>query len=180
MLFKEAQKKEDYSLNYSKSDQSNVSSPKGTEQESDQHDKVTGHSKSPIPRALTPKQQEALENFRRQSKTILDQLPLKSDLQKLDDGQAHSIPQELLQTGRELGKLKELVIKYPNFKELQDEAKTYYKSCADKDEVPTSIRSLCLFNRLQLAKNHNEKFDISSYPPEIKQLVLELAPLKRP
>lgn len=138
---------------------------------------------APTPEArrkpLTPKQKETLENFRRQGEIILDKLPIKSDLQKLEENQVHSIPQELLKTGRELGKLKELVIKYPDFKELQDEAKSYYKNCADQDQYPTSIRSLCLFNRLQLAKNHNEEFDLSPYPLEIKQLVLELAPFRK-
>ena len=136
-------------------------------------------SKESTPRKLSAKQKETLESFRQQALAITDKLPLKSDLQKLEEGQTHSIPQSLLATGRELGKLKEMVIKYPDFPELQKEAKTYYKACADQDQYPTSIRSLCLYNRLQLAKNNNEDFDITPYPLEIKQLVLELAPFRK-
>lgn len=134
----------------------------------------------PIQRKLTQKQKTAIETFREQAQSILDRLPYQEDLQKLEDNQVHSIPQSLLQTGRDLGKLKELVLMYPDFQEMQQEAKIFYKDCADQEGYPTSIRSLCLFNRLQLARNHNENFDLSSYPPEIKKLVLELAPMNRP
>lgn len=125
---------------------------------------------------LTPPQLKAVQQFEEIANSIVEKLPKKQDLQELKEGEVHSIPQELLETGRELGRLKELVLRYPDFKELQSKAKSFYKGCADDEDYPTSIRSLCLFNRLQLAKNNGEKFDISPYPLEIKQLVLELNP----
>jgi hypothetical protein len=128
---------------------------------------------------LTPEQIKTFKEFKEKSLAIKEKLPRKSDLQNLKDDEVHSIPQELLATGRELGQLKEYVLRYPDFKALQEEAKEFYKSCADDEAYPTSIRSLCLFNRLQLAKNSGEKFDISPYPLEIKELVLELNPFTR-
>lgn len=127
---------------------------------------------------LTKNQIKVLKDFEKKANALKEKLPRKVDLQKLEDDEVHSIPEELLATGRELGQLKEFVLRYPEFKELQSTAKDFYKSCADDEGHPTSIRSLCLFNRLQLAKNSGEKFDISSYPLEIKQLVLELNPFR--
>jgi hypothetical protein len=128
--------------------------------------------------SLSKEKREVLDQFRNQAEDILTSLPSKQDLQQLEDGQVHKIPAQLLDTGRALGRLKEQVIRYPEFKELQEEAKTYYKNCADEDEFPTSIRSLCLVNRIQLAKDSGEVFDIAPYPLEIKQLIIELGPFK--
>lgn len=182
MLFNQAQKKEPpFSI---------VPQGKQQEEKQEQQEQPPGEqpkdrpsaqlNKVPIQRKLSQKQKKAIERFREQAQSILDRLPYQEDLQKLEDNQVHSIPQSLLQTGRDLGKLKELVLMYPDFQELQKEAKLFYKDCADQEGYPTSIRSLCLFNRLQLARNHNENFDLSAYPPEIKKLVLELAPMNRP
>lgn len=127
---------------------------------------------------LTPAQTKALKEFEKKALSLRKELPRQGDLQELKDDEVHSIPQELLATGRKLGELKEYVLRYPEFDQLQDAAKDFYKGCADDESFPTSIRSLCLFNRLQLAKNSGEKFDISPYPLEIKQLVLELNPFR--
>lgn len=129
-------------------------------------------------KGLTPEQKKILKEFEDKSISLKEKLPRKTDLQELKDNEVHSIPQELVTTGRELGQLKEYVLRYPELAPLQDKAKDFYKSCADDEGYPTSIRSLCLFNRLQLAKNSGEKFDISPYPLEIKQLVLELNPFR--
>lgn len=153
--------------------------------------KIASSSSTPLPQPspikeqknksqpLSEERQKVIDQFKRQGEEVLAKLPYREDLQQLNDGQVHKIPESLLQTGRELGQLKELVIRYPDFKELQIEAKSFYKNCADEEGYPTSIRSLCLFNRLQLAKNSGEIFDISPYPLEIKQLALELAPFRR-
>ncbi len=128
---------------------------------------------------LNENQKKALQQFERRAQEIQSKLPRKADLQKLEDDQVHSIPQELLQTGRQLGQLKEMVLRYPDNPVLQERAKEFYKNCADDEGYPTSIRSLCLFNRLQLAKNSGEDFDISPYPLEIKELVLQLNPFRQ-
>jgi hypothetical protein len=128
---------------------------------------------------LKEKEEKIVVQFQDQRDDLIKHLPLVSDLQKLDDGEAHHITPGLLQTGKRLSRLKELVLKYPKVKPLQEEANEFYETCAGDSEFPTSIRSLCLFSRLQLAKNREESFDISPYPLEIKQMVMELAPSKK-
>lgn len=180
VLFKEAEKPIEETLilpvDQPKEKSSTQTSP-NKDTSSSQKDYAPSISKEEYA-ALVPSHKEALKTFELKAADLLERLPRKADLQKLEDHQVHSIPPDLLKMGRELGKLKEMVISYPDFPLLQSKAKDFYKACADDEEHPTSIRSLCLFNRLQLAKNSGEKFDISPYPLEIKQLVLELNPFR--
>jgi len=112
--------------------------------------------------------------FEVEREELVKMLPRKQDLQKLEAHQVHQIPDDLLKAGRKLGNLKELSLRYPKNIKLQEKAKSFYQQCAKDEQFPTSIRSLCLFNRSQLAKNSGEDFDLESYPPEIKALAMEL------
>ncbi|MCR9205407.1 MAG: hypothetical protein NXH75_12565 [Halobacteriovoraceae bacterium] len=146
--------------------------------------KVYATNKDKIPmrkkyQNLKEKEKTLVVQFQDQRDELILQLPLVSDLQSLKKGEAHHITPGLLKTGKRLSLLKELVLKYPKVKALQEEADSFYETCADDRDFPISIRSLCLFSRLQLAKNRKETFDISPYPLEIKQMVMELAPSKK-
>lgn len=160
--------------------------PKSKEAETHDHSnhqvsKISNKEKIPerkIFKGIPEKEKKIVVDFQDRRDELILELPLVTDLQDLKEGEAHHITPGLLQTGRRLSSLKELVLKYPELKPLQEEANDFYETCAGDRDFPTSIRSLCLFSRLQLAKNREEAFDISPYPLEIKQMVLELAPSK--
>lgn len=147
----------------------------GAEPKVSQEDKIP-HRK--VYTELQEKDSKVIIQFQDQRDELIREMPLVTDLQRLEDGQAHHITPGLLETGKRISRLKQLVLSYPELKPLQNEANQFYESCAGDDDFPTSIRSLCLFSRLQLAKNRKEKFDIAPYPLEIKQMVMELAPFK--
>lgn len=148
------------------------------EKVSTQERKTKNSSKLEKYPALAAEKKVILLDFIKMHDDFKASVPLKSDLQKLEENEAHHVPQVLIQRGKDLGRIKEMALRYPKFTELQVEANEFYEGCAEDEQYPTSLRSLCLFSRIQLAKNKKEIFDISRYPLEIKQLVLELAPFK--
>jgi len=84
----------------------------------------------------------------------------------------HQPSAALIAAGKALGELKTFILKYPDHQEIQEKARSFYEQCAATDSILNSIRSLCLHNRITLAKNRGEEFDTSSYPAEIKKVIL--------
>ncbi|MAF79361.1 MAG: hypothetical protein CME60_14480 [Halobacteriovoraceae bacterium] len=103
---------------------------------------------------------------------VLAAIPKKEDLSKLNEKTAHAgLSPQMIKAGQELGRFKSYTLRYPDQSEVQNEAQSFYEQCAGYNEYPNSIRSLCLYNRVVLAKNKGESFDTSSYPEQIKKVV---------
>lgn len=123
---------------------------------------------------LKPSQKKVIKTFLLKKESIIKTMPLKRELNQAKD--IHQTPEILVQKAKELAELKEMVIRFKDTPAIQREALDFYHECADHVDYPTSIRSLCLFNRLTIAKGLGESVDISEYPLEMKRLVLQLKP----
>ncbi len=124
--------------------------------------------------SLNLKEKKILKIFIQKRDSLLETMPHKSDLQ--EEQALHHAPKSLIQHAKEIAEIKELVIRNKELTPLQEAALEFYHGCSDNPDFPTSIRSVCLYNRLTLAKTMGESVDISKYPLEMKRLVLQLKP----
>ncbi|MEC7275139.1 MAG: hypothetical protein VXV96_02375 [Bdellovibrionota bacterium] len=122
------------------------------------------------------KRAEIIKTFHSQKMRVLNELPLKRDLQGLEQGDSHYTPELLKSFAKKMASIKENTVTYAHIPEIQVAALDFYALCSDREEYPLSIRSLCLFNRIKLAKAQGESVDISGYPLEMKKLVIQLRP----
>lgn len=109
----------------------------------------------------------SLEEFKDLLSTTEANLPTIADIRKLPPGALHHVPQPVIQAGRDLGLLKEILAEHPDY---TGEANTLYENCSEKDELPQSVRALCLTNLIQNKKASGEKLNLSIYPKEIVEL----------
>lgn len=112
-------------------------------------------------------QNMSLQEFKDLLSTTEANLPTIADIRKLPPGALHHVPEPVIQAGRDLGLLKEVLAVHPNYTE---EANTLYENCSEKDELPQSVRALCLTNLIQNKKAQGEKLNLSLYPKEIVEL----------
>ena len=112
-------------------------------------------------------QNMSLQEFKDLLSTTEANLPTIADIRKLPPGALHHVPEPVIQAGRDLGLLKEVLAVHPNYAE---EANTLYENCSEKDELPQSVRALCLTNLIQNKKAQGEKLNLSLYPKEIVEL----------
>lgn len=83
----------------------------------------------------------------------------------------HHIPDFLIKYGRVMAKMKKFVKQNP---EYSAEAFDFYQECSLNNDVFVSIRSLCLFNVLELSKQLNREIDLSKYPERVLELAKSL------
>lgn len=83
----------------------------------------------------------------------------------------HHIPDFLIKYGRVMAKMKKFVKQNP---EYSTEAFDFYQECSLNNDVFVSIRSLCLFNVLELSKQLNKEIDLSKYPERVLELAKSL------
>lgn len=112
-------------------------------------------------------QQMTLEEFKELTKATEAGLPSTDDIRKLPPGALHHVPVPVIQAGKDLGLVKEILAIHPNYTE---EANALYENCSEKDDLPQSVRALCLTNLIQNKKAQGEKLNLSLYPKEIVEL----------
>ena len=98
---------------------------------------------------------------------ISQKLPLLSDIKKIPPHALHKTPPPVLQAGRDLGLIKEIINIHENY-----EIKTipFYEECSKNKKRPVPVRALCLTNLIITSKKLNLKFDKADYEPEILNL----------
>lgn len=100
-------------------------------------------------------------------KTTELSLPKISDLKELPPGALHTTPAPVLQAGKDLGLLKEILEVHPAF---EKHAITFYEKCAKESARPTPVRALCLTNFVGLKKKAGEKINLKEYPAQLVEL----------
>lgn len=94
-------------------------------------------------------------------------LPTIHDIRKLPPGALHHVPAPVIQAGRDLGLIKEILSVHPEYVTV---ANSFYENCAERDDRPQAVRALCLTNLLQNKESLGEKVNLSMYPKEIVEL----------
>lgn len=117
-------------------------------------------------RIYTEKEIEAMteEEFRKLLLTVESKLPQISDLKKLPSWALHRTPPPILQAGRELGLLREILKVHESF---ASEASFFYERCAKENTRPIPVRALCLTNLINYKKKNGIFFDKKEYPEHI-------------
>ncbi len=94
-------------------------------------------------------------------------LPKISDIKKLPPGALHRTPAPVMQAGKDLGLIKEILNVHESFEKL---ALPFYDSCAKSSDRPTPVRALCLTNFAQIKKKNGGKINSKDYPKELIEL----------
>jgi hypothetical protein len=105
--------------------------------------------------------------FKSLLKDIELKLPLLSDLKKLPPGALHTTPAPVMQAGKDLGLIKEILKVHESY---EREALVFYESCAGNAERPTPVRALCLTNLVIIKKKNGERVNLKSYPAQLVEL----------
>ncbi len=101
-------------------------------------------------------------------------LPKVSDLKKLPAGALHRTPALVIQAGRDLGVIKEVLKVHESYERV---ATGFYKSCAKDNEGVTPVRALCLTNLIEIKKKKGESLNLKEFPNqliELSKMVTEL------
>lgn len=94
-------------------------------------------------------------------------MPKVSDVKKIPAGALHTTPPIVIQAGRDLGVIKEVLKVHEAYERV---AIPFYKSCAKNEEGVTPIRALCLTNLIEIKKKNNEPVNLNEYPAQLVQL----------
>jgi hypothetical protein len=94
-------------------------------------------------------------------------LPTVNDIKKLPAGALHRTPAPVMQAGKDLGLLKEILKVHEAY---ERDAADFYKKCALTKERPISVKALCLTNLIEIKKKSGEKLNLSAYPNEVVEL----------
>lgn len=101
-------------------------------------------------------------------------IPKQSDLKKLPSQALHRTPSIVLQAGRDLGVIKEVLKVHESYERV---AAPFYKTCAKNDEGVTPVRALCLTNLIEIKKKNGENLNLKEFPNqliELSKMVTEL------
>ena len=91
-------------------------------------------------------------------------LPSIADIGKLPAAAVHHTPALIMQAGRDLGFLKEVLKVHESY---EKEAAIFYEKCAQTNERPKTIKALCLTNLIEIKKKNNEVINLNKYPKDI-------------
>lgn len=104
-------------------------------------------------------------------KTLINEtdkkLPTKADIKELPPGALHHTPQIVIEAGRNLGLIKEVLTKHEEF--VQD-AIPFYEKCSLQEEGTTTVRALCLTNLIIYKKKLGEPVNLKKYPKQLVDL----------
>lgn len=116
-------------------------------------------------RQYTEKEIEMMseDQFKDLLRDVKRKLPKKTELKTIPVHALHTTPPVIIEAGKNLGLIKEIIFVHPNYK---DKAVNFYEDCAKDELSPTTIRALCLTNLSQLNKYTNLK----NFPKEIVDL----------
>jgi hypothetical protein len=107
------------------------------------------------------------KEFENLLKDVSMKLPKLSDIKKIPPQALHRTPPPVLQAGRDLGLIKEIINIHERY-----EIKTipFYDECSKNNERPVPVRALCLTNLVIAKKKLGLKFNRQEYAPEILDL----------
>ncbi len=94
-------------------------------------------------------------------------LPKLSDIKQLPPGALHHTPILIIQAGRDLGVIKEVLKSHGSYTKL---AIPFYENCAKDDEGTTPVRAMCLTNLIAIKKSNNESLNLAEYPQRLIEL----------
>lgn len=94
-------------------------------------------------------------------------LPTVNDIRKLPPGALHRTPAPVMQAGKDLGLLKEILKVHESY---ERDATVFYKKCALTKERPMSVKALCLTNLIEIKKKNGEKLNLAAYPKDVVEL----------
>lgn len=94
-------------------------------------------------------------------------LPRVSDLKKLPAGALHRTPPAVIQAGRDLGVIREVLKIHESYDRI---AAPFYKSCASDNEGVTPVRALCLTNLIEIKKKNGETLNLKEFPNQLIEL----------
>lgn len=104
--------------------------------------------------------------------SALTNIPLKEDLASITSNQAHHIPKELLEGGKKLGVIREVLSNRPEFTKS---ASAFYEACAKQKKAMSSFRAMCLSNLIKLARKENKTFNLEGYNERVVELATEIS-----
>ena len=94
-------------------------------------------------------------------------LPKLTDIKKLPAGVLHHTPPIILQAGRDLGVIKEILKVHESFERV---ATPFYMTCAKNNEGTTPVRALCLTNLIVIKKKNNQNINLKEFPERLIEL----------
>lgn len=107
------------------------------------------------------------EKFIELLKDIELKMPKISDFKKLPPGALHRTPAPVIEAGKDLGLIKEILAVHEAY---ERNAVAFYDRCADNKERPTAVRALCLTNLIILKKKNGEAINLKRFPPDLVDL----------
>ena len=94
-------------------------------------------------------------------------LPKKSDLKKIPEQALHHTPPVIIEAGRNLGLIKEIIKVHKSYETF---ALDFYQDCTKNEDNPTTIRAICLTNLVVINRLNGNKFSTDGYPKDIVDL----------
>lgn len=107
------------------------------------------------------------ETFIALLKDTENRLPKRSDIKQIPSGALHRTPEIIIQAGRDLGLIKEILKIHESYERV---ALTFYKSCAKNEEGTTPVRALCLTDLIQIKKKNGQSININEFPTQLVEL----------
>lgn len=115
-----------------------------------------------------------MEDFKAIITKTDEELPKIKDIQKLSDEELHHTPGLLIEAGRALGNIKQILSQRDD---LVDEGLKFYDRCARSRELSTPVRSLCLTNFINYKKEKGENYNLSGINSDVIRLTKEVIAL---
>ena len=94
-------------------------------------------------------------------------LPKLSDIKKIPEGALHHTPELVMEAGRNLGVIKEVLKSHESYEKV---ALPFYSECAKNDEGSTPVRALCLTNLIELHKKIKKPINLKEFPSQVVEL----------
>lgn len=107
------------------------------------------------------------EEFAALVKETETKLPKLSDIKKLPPAALHRTPAPVMQAGKDLGLLKEVLAVHESYDRV---AAGMYERCAKDKDRPTPVRALCLTDLIQYKKKNGSSINKADYPAELIDL----------
>jgi hypothetical protein len=97
----------------------------------------------------------------------LDELPTLNEASKLNDEDAHELPQAFIDKVQGLGDIAQAVADNPS---LEGRAIEFYRTCARDAHYLPAARARCLAHLRKLSDKHHEPVNMNEYPAQIRKL----------
>lgn len=107
------------------------------------------------------------EEFRSLLLETESRLPTLSDIKNVPAGALHRTPEPILNAGKNLGLLKEILNAHPDY---ETSALGFYENCARNGSRPTPVRALCLTNLVEIKKKNHQPLNLKEFPVQVVDL----------